>query len=93
MRRAIGYRQEIIKTFVIPGVASGLMGAAAWAVYEGLLLLTGSPKISVVIAILIGACAYFAMLLVFRGVTEKELKSLPKGYLLVRMAKKLRLMR
>ena len=93
VRRAIGYRQEIIKTFVIPGVASGLMGAAAWAVYEGLLLLTGSPKISVVIAILIGACAYFAMLLVFRGVTEKELKSLPKGYLLVKMAKKLRLMR
>ena len=92
VRRAIGYRQEIIKTFVVPGVAAGLMGAAAWAVYEGLLLLTSSPKISVVIAIIAGVCVYFAMLLLFRGVTEQELKSLPKGYLLVRMAKKLRLM-
>lgn len=93
VRRAVGYKQEITKTFVVPGVAAGLMGAAAWAVYEGFLLLTSSPKISVVIAILIGACAYFSMLLLFRGVTERELKSFPKGYLLVRMAKKLRLMR
>ncbi len=67
------------------------MGAVAWAVYDGLLLLTKSPRISVIPAILIGAAVYFVMLILMRGVTERELRSFPKGYLLVRVAKKCRL--
>lgn len=93
VRKAIGYRQEVAKTFLIPTLASLFMGATAWAVYEGLLLLTSSPKISVIPAILIGAVVYFVLLLLFRGVSEKELKGFPKGYLLVKLAKKCRLLR
>lgn len=93
VRKAVGYRQEIVKTFLIPALASGIMGAAAWAVYEGLLLVTKSPKISVVAAVPAGACVYFVMLLLFRGVSEADLRNLPKGYLLVKAAKKLRLLR
>lgn len=93
VRKAIGYRQEVAKTFLIPTLASLFMGATAWAVYEGLLLLTSSPKISVIPAILVGAVVYFVLLLLFRGVSEKELKGFPKGYLLVKLAKKCRLLR
>ena len=93
VRKAVGYSQEIKRTFLIPALAAAFMGAAAWAVYEGLLLLTKSPKISVIIAIVLGACVYFIMLLLLRGVTEEELKGFPKGYLLVKMAKKTRLLR
>lgn len=93
VRRAVGYRQEIVRSFLIPGLAAAFMGAAAWAVYEGLLLLTKSPRISVIPAILIGAGVYFVMLILMRGVTEKELRSFPKGNLLVKMAKKCRLIR
>ena len=93
VRRAIGYRQELMRTFLIPFVASVFMGAAAWAVYEGLLLLTSSPRISVLPAILVGALVYFALLLLFRGVTEEELLGFPKGHLLVLAAKKCRLLR
>lgn len=93
VRKAVGYRQEVLKTFVIPFAASLFMGAFAWAVYEGLLMMTGSMRISVIPAILAGACVYFAMLIILRGVTEKELRGFPKGHLLVRAAKKCRLMR
>ena len=93
VRRAVGYRQEVTRTFLIPALAAVFMGAAAWAVYEALLMLTKSPKISVVVAVLLGACVYFVMLLLFRGVTEQELRGFPKGYLLVKLAKKIRLMR
>lgn len=93
VRKAIGYRQEIMRTFVIPLLASAFMGAVAWAVYEGFLLMTKSPRISVVPAVLIGAAAYFALLILFRGVTEEELRGFPKGHLLVRLAKKCRLMK
>ena len=93
VRKAIGYRQEITRTFVIPLLASAFMGAVAWAVYEGFLLMTKSPRISVIPAVLIGAAAYFALLILFRGVTETELRGFPKGHLLVRLAKKCRLMK
>lgn len=93
VRRAAGYRQEIVHTFLIPLLAASGMGAFSWAVYEGLLLLTKSPRISVIPAILLGACVYFLLLILFRGVSEEELRGFPKGYLLVRLAKKCRLMR
>ena len=93
VRRAVGYRQELLKTFVIPLIASLFMGGTAWGVYEGLLALTGSMRISVIPAIGIGACVYFVLLIVLRGVTQKELLGFPKGYLLVKAAKKCRLLK
>lgn len=93
VHRTVGYRQEIVKTFLIPGLASACMGGIAWAVYESLLMLTASPRISVVIAICIAACVYFVMLLLFRGLSEEELRGFPKGYLLVKLAKKCKLMK
>lgn len=91
--RAVGYRQEMVRTFFIPALASTFMGAAAWAVYEGLLLLTQSMTIAVIPAVLLAVLVYFVMLIVMRGVTEQELRGFPKGYLLVRVAKKCRLMK
>lgn len=93
VRKSVGYRQEITRTFLIPLLASGFMGAVAWAVYELLLLLTKSPRISVIPAIIIGAVVYFALLILFRGVSEEELRGFPKGHLLVRIAKKVRLLK
>ncbi|MCI9142804.1 MAG: polysaccharide biosynthesis protein [Lachnospiraceae bacterium] len=93
VRRATGYRQELVKTFLIPTFASVCMGAVAWATYEALLMMTSSPKISVVIAILVAVCVYFFMLLLLRGISEQELRGFPKGYLFVRLAKKCGLMK
>lgn len=93
VRRAVGYRQEIYRTYLIPFLASVFMGAAAWAVYEGVLMLTSSSRIAVVPAVAVGACVYFVMLIAMRGITESELRGFPKGYLLVKVAKKCRLMK
>lgn len=93
VREAVGYRQEVKNTFLIPLLASLFMGAAAWAVYEGMYLLTESMRISVIPAILVAVAVYFVMLILMRGVTEKELRGFPKGYLIVKVAKKLHLLR
>ncbi len=92
VRRAVGYRQEILSTFLLPFLAAAFMGAGAWAVYEGLFLLTESMTISVLPAVLIAVVIYFVMLILMRGITEQELRGFPKGYLLVKVAKKCRLM-
>lgn len=93
MHKALGYRQEIVSTFVIPLLASAFMGAIAWVVYESLLMLTGSVVVSVIPAILTAVAVYFVLLILFKGVTEEELRAMPKGHLLVKAAKKCRLMR
>lgn len=93
VRKAIGYRQEVARTFLIPLGSAGFMGAVAWAVYEGMYLLTSSNVISLIPAVLLGSCVYFAMLVGLRGVTEQELRSIPKGHLLVKIAKKCRLLK
>lgn len=93
VRRTVGYRQELKKTFGIPLLAALFMGAAAWAVYEGMFLLTQSMRISVIPAVLVAVIVYFVMLLAMRGVTKEELMGMPKGYLLVRIATKCRLMK
>ena len=93
VRKALGYRQEFMKTMFIPGLASVFMGALAWAVYEGMYLLTQSNIISLIPAILLAVAVYFALLILFRGMSENELRAMPKGYLLVKAAKKCKLMK
>ena len=92
VRKAIGYRQEFLRTMVIPGIAAVFMGALTWAVYQGMYLLTESNIISLVPAIVAAVLVYFALLILFRGMTESELKAMPKGHLLVKIAKKIRLL-
>ena len=93
VRRALGYRQEIFTTFMMPTLASIFMGVLAWAVYEGMYLLTEINVLSLFVAIAIAVVVYFVLLILFKGVNEDELRAMPKGYLLVRVAKKCRLMR
>ncbi|MDY2627638.1 MAG: polysaccharide biosynthesis protein [Lachnospiraceae bacterium] len=91
--RAIRFRLEIRYTFLLPGISSILMGAAAWGSYKGLYYLTSSNAFSVLLAICVAVVIYASALLLTGGITESDLKSFPKGTLLVRIAKKLHLLR
>lgn len=93
MHKALGYRQEVINTFIVPFIASAFMGAIAWVIYESLMMLTGTIVVSVIPAIAVAVMVYFALVILFKGVTEEELRAMPKGHLLVRVARKCRLMR
>lgn len=92
VRRAIGYRQELIGSFGIPFLASAFMGAAAWVVYEVVYLLTESMRIAVLPVLVVAVPVYFVMMLMLRGLTEEELLGFPKGYLLVKIARRCGLM-
>lgn len=92
IRRVTGYRQELKKTFIIPGLASIAMGAVSYLVYVGLYQVTKNNTISVVIALIIAVIVYGVVLLLLKGFTEDELRSVPKGTLLISIAKKFHLM-
>lgn len=92
VRKAVEYRQEVKRTFLMPFLAAVFMGAVAWAIYMGLCLVEVPMGVAVIPAIIVGAMIYFVMLIVLRGVNEQELRGIPKGYIMVKLAKKLRLM-
>ena len=91
IRRHIGYQQELMRTFIIPGICSGFMGLAVFGLYKLLALFAGNA-ISTVLSIGVGACIYGALLLMLRGITKKELLEFPKGKTLYRIARKFHLM-
>lgn len=93
VRRAIGYKQEIVKTFIIPCVCSILMGIASFLTYQGLYFATKSMRIALIPAVFVGMAVYFVLIILLKGMDEQEMRGLPKGYLLVKIAKKCRLLR
>ena len=65
----------------------------AFASYRVIYNLSGSNLVSVVIAICIGVLVYAEMLIVTGALDEKDLLSMPKGKLLVKICRKLHLLR
>lgn len=93
VRNALNYHQEYRKTFIIPALSSLIMGIFCWLVYQGLYMTTRSMKFSVIPAIVVGAGVYFIVLLLLKGVTETELRSIPKGTILIKVAKRIHLLK
>jgi stage V sporulation protein B len=93
IRKYLGYRQEMKKTFILPAVCALIMGAAAFFIYRLLYFLFGSNTVSVLISILTAIIIYGMLLLLFNVIDEEELGMVPKGETLARLAKKLHLMR
>jgi stage V sporulation protein B len=93
LARYSGYRQEIVRTFLIPAICSVVMGAAAWGVYHLLYKISTKNAVSLIVAMVVAVVVYAVMMLLLHGLTEKEILRFPKGELLVRLAKKAHLLK
>ncbi len=87
--RYVRYRQEWRRTFLVPVLASAVMGGAAWAVYRlcGRLGNLAGTVVSICAAVLI----YFVLLIRLRGITEQEMRRMPGGTKLLKAARLLHL--
>ncbi len=92
IRKAMNYRQEVKRTFLCPLLASVLMGGVAWCVHRGLSGLLGN-SIATILAIAVAVPIYFVLLIFIKGVTEEELRAMPKGGFIVRVLRKLHILR
>lgn len=92
LRKYMEYKQELFTTFVVPLLASAFMGGLSWAIYQGMYLLVESNIISLIVAVIFAVLIYFAFVILMKGMDEEELRAIPKGYLLVKVAKKLKWM-
>lgn len=91
IRKYLRYRQEMVRTFLIPLVSSAIMGLSCWLAYTPLEELIGF-RMAAVVCIVLAVFIYGFFLLLLRGITEPEIKALPKGHMLARVLKKLHLL-
>ena len=92
IKKATRYRQEIYKSFLVPIISSAIMGIAAYLIYYVMCKLTQNITISFVFAFIVAVVVYAVVFLCMKGFTEDELLSLPKGTLLVKVARKFHLL-
>ena len=92
LRERIGYVQERKQTFIIPILASGIMGAVTVVVHLIFELFAGE-KIATVAALFSAVFVYGATLVLLGGVTEDEIRNMPKGRAILSLCRRLHLFR
>jgi stage V sporulation protein B len=96
VRKYTKYRQEIVKTFVIPALSAVVMGAVVYVLFFAMQKVLGTGRavvcVETVVAILVGIVVYGIFMIFLKGLTEEELKSFPKGDVIIRLLKKLHLL-
>ncbi len=90
--RALRYSQEIMTTFILPFVASAIMGAVALAAYTAIHALTHSNTLGLLISIPLAMAVYAVAAIFLQAVTARELPDMPFGSKILRLCRRLRLM-
>ena len=101
IRKHLNYRQEMVRTFGLPFFAALWMGGATAGVYYGLakiMELAGFVSgemlkniVCLVPSLIVAGIVYFALVIKTGAIRKNELKSMPKGHLLLKIAQKLHL--
>ncbi len=92
IRKHMHYKQEIIKTFVIPIVSSLVMGFLVYFTYQIFSLFTGNIFITIA-GVLVGGTSYFILMILLKGITERELLIMPFGNRAIRFLRKIHLLK
>lgn len=92
VRKCMGFQENFKKMFFMPLFAAAIMGVAARLVYEGVYLIHPSNIIALVIAMMVAVLVYFVAVLWLRVVKEEQLKEIPYGTKILRIAKKMKLL-
>ncbi|MDE5598276.1 MAG: polysaccharide biosynthesis C-terminal domain-containing protein, partial [Lachnospiraceae bacterium] len=93
VKRYLKYREEVMKTYVKPGIAAVCMGVVAFGIYHSIYYFIQISRIALLPAIAIAAAVYFILIIKLGAVNESELKAFPKGHMMVAVAKKMHLLK
>ena len=92
IKRILGYKQEILKTFVCPIASASIMGVLLMIVSR-VFMKGGYRRSLVVVEILIGIFVYFVSMLAMRAFGEREIKMLPGGTKIYRLLSRMHLIK
>ena len=89
VRRHTGARFDLSLTFLRPGIASAIMGVAAWLLFRVLSPVVGNIA-GTGVAVLAGILLYVLLVFVLKIVTSEELEQFPGGKRLSGILRKIR---
>lgn len=93
VRRCIGVKENLKTMFLMPFLASALMGVCARGAYTGLYMLVESNVICLIPSLLLAVAVYAVTILKTGAIRREQLFAFPKGALLVKVAEKCRLLK
>lgn len=93
IRRNLSYKQEFIKTYLMPFICAGLMGIVVYIVYTFILRFSSSRVILTLMPIMVGAPVYAILLIGTRTISKNEILQMPKGRKIVNILQKVRLLK
>lgn len=92
VKKHLDYQQEIMRSFVLPGLSAAVMGGITWALYRFLFAALGSNVIALAVSIVAAVVAYFALVLKTGALGREALQSIPGGRKLGELAERLHLL-
>lgn len=91
IRRYLHYKQELVRTFLIPIISSIIMGIVVFAIYRLFSIFTGN-FFSTLLSIIFGAMVYLISILKLKGIRKEELYEVPGGMVLVNICRALKVL-
>jgi stage V sporulation protein B len=91
INRTLRYKQETVKTFIIPTIAAVIMGIVIEILSKILSNFAGNI-VTVFIGMIVGVIVYFVALILLKGIDENDLRNMPGGRTMLGFAKRLRLL-
>ena len=76
LKKYIGYKQEIKKSFLFPAICSVLMGVCSYFISQALYRAVKSYAVSVLVTIIASVLIYGILLLLFRVIDDEEIYEL-----------------
>ena len=92
IRRYTGYRQEFMKTFILPLAAAAVMGVVTFLMYK-LFVLIHLGHFATLLSLIVAVIVYAAALLLLGGLTRDELLQMPGGARMTQVFERLHLIR
>ena len=100
MKRNLPVNNDLKKTYLLPVIASLVMGGAAFGAYQLFSLIFGQlvgseyfvNLFATLVAVLIAVFVYFLVLIKSGGASEEDIRRFPKGASIVSLLKKIRIL-
>jgi len=87
------YKVNIKRTYIYPLIAAVIMGVITYIIYTVTEHISGSTNIGLLVSVPIAVVIYFVVIIMIGGITEHELLAMPKGKLIVKLLKKVKLLK
>ena len=93
LKKYLGYKQEITRSFCVPLIASFIMGVVAFGVYYLGFMLTHKIYIAILPSVALAVFIYFVLVLKLQGLNRQELYEFPMGRRMSVFADKMHLLK